>query len=196
MKILTEHKRNGVIFRGHPEYRGMHWRDWVLVDWGGEDSKFPAEIWGFVILQGLPKESRRSASDKLLLHHGDIDLEDGHYAVIESAFFTETQAITFDRHGNQEPQSNIREMKSTLFEPIEKELASSQMTSDRGRRRKFYLADVEAFIDPLMVIPNVGNRKGLQYLQIKPRSQWVRVFEEWLDKEDPTACTNNKQGNF
>ena len=34
LKIRTQHKRHGQIFRGNPFYQKTHWRDFVLVDYG------------------------------------------------------------------------------------------------------------------------------------------------------------------
>jgi len=33
LKLLTLHRRNGMIFRGSASFRGSAWRDWVVVDW-------------------------------------------------------------------------------------------------------------------------------------------------------------------
>ena len=33
--VRTEHRRNGEVFRGHPNYRGKGaWNDWAVFDWG------------------------------------------------------------------------------------------------------------------------------------------------------------------
>ena len=45
------------------------------------------------------------------------------------------------------------------------------------------LADVEAFADPLCVIPDIGAKPGCKYFQVRPRSAWVREFIDWI--EDP-----------
>lgn len=159
LRILTEHHRNGQIFRSHPEYRQEgKWRDWVMVDWG-EDGEQPAEIWCFVVLEGIDEDAG--------LHFGGIDIKDGTYAVVESASLS----------GNKKQRS-----MSDIFVPYEKEVAS---TSKRGvvHGRNLYLADVNAFVSPLCMVPDVGGNPGNKYLLVKPRSAWVSEFIAWL--EDP-----------
>jgi hypothetical protein len=51
----------------------------------------------------------------------------------------------------------------------------------KGWKRKFCLADVEAILDPLVVVPNIGGRLRCEYLMMKPRSQWVDIFKKWMD---------------
>lgn len=159
LRILTEHHRNGQIFRAHPEYRQEgKWRDWVMVDWG-EDGKLPAEIWCFVVLEGLDEDAG--------LHFGGIDIKDGTYAVVESAFLCGTE--------------KERSM-SDIFTPYQKEVASIDKNGVITGR-KLYLADVDAFVSPLCMVPDVGAVPRCKYLQVKPRSQWVADFIAWL--EDP-----------
>jgi hypothetical protein len=43
----------------------------------------------------------------------------------------------------------------------------------------FFLADVEAFVSPAMVVPNIGGPKN-SYLLVKERDEWRELFEEWL----------------
>jgi hypothetical protein len=44
----------------------------------------------------------------------------------------------------------------------------------------FYLADVEAFVHPAMVVPDVGGPEN-SYLAILNRPEWRRQFERWLE---------------
>ena len=69
LRIYTDHKRLGQIFRGSPRKNGKPWRDWVMIDWG-EDSLLPGQIWCFVDLREIPD---------------GLSYEPGIYAVIESA---------------------------------------------------------------------------------------------------------------
>jgi hypothetical protein len=158
LTIRTEHHRNGQIFRSHPEYRQEgKWRDWVMVDWG-EDGQQPAEIWCFVVLEGIDEGAG--------LHFGGVDLTDGTYAVVESASLS-----------TNEKQRSM----SDIFVPYEKEVASHKNGVVTGRN--LYLADVNAFVSPLCMIPDIGGKTGNKYFQVKPRSAWVSEFVAWL--EDP-----------
>jgi len=53
LTLFTEHKRDGLIFRGTPRLLGKPWRDWAMIDWG-DDGILPAQIHLFVDLQDLP----------------------------------------------------------------------------------------------------------------------------------------------
>jgi len=44
----------------------------------------------------------------------------------------------------------------------------------------FYLADVEAFHEPAIVVPDIGGPEN-GYLVFKNRSEWCSSFESWLD---------------
>ena len=58
---------------------------------------------------------------------------------------------------------------------------------------KFYLANVEAFEEPCVVVPNVGGPKNC-YFWLEPKSRWSELFVKWLraphaddEQEDLTA---------
>ena len=156
LEIRTEHKRNGTVFRAHPQYRQHgQWHDWVLVDWG-PDGQYPAEIWGFVDLEELPPGVR--------VEYGGIWLKSGVYAIVESASYVEDA----DEIG-----------LSDIFIPLIKEAA--EIDHDGFvEKRKFYLADVEAFVEPIVVIPDVGSVPRCKYFQVKSRSEWAKDFIEWI----------------
>ena len=158
LAIFTCHRRSGQTFRGHPNYRGKGpWRDWVWVNWGS-DGRFPCQIWCFVRLDGMPSGRNR-------IHYGGIPLEDGVFAVVETATV----------------EQNIEEIgKSDLMTPVLKEV---QLDADGNvQDRTFYLANTEAFEDPCCVIPDLGGPSN-RYFVVKPRNQWAREFVRWI--EDP-----------
>jgi hypothetical protein len=59
--------------------------------------------------------------------------------------------------------------------------AAQTNDGDRPWRRKFLLADVEAITQPLVVIPNIGGKKKLEFFVVRQRQEWVDVFKKWLD---------------
>jgi hypothetical protein len=160
--LYTEHKRNDQIFRAHPNYRSEGvWRDWVLVDWGDETGKLPCEIWGFVVLDGLPEVSEQDPP----LHFAGIDLKNGTYAVVEASTWS----------------TNEREIGySDIFVPFTKTVGKLDKDGCVVAR-KFFLADVEAFAAPLCVIPDIGSLPRCKYFQVKPRSAWIGDFIAWLE---------------
>jgi len=155
--IRTEHKRNGTVFRAHPQYRQHgQWHDWVLVDWG-PDGQCPAEIWGFVDLEDLPPG--------IHIEYGGIWLKSGVYAIVENASYVEDA----DEIG-----------LSDIFIPLIKEAAAIDHDGF-AEKRKFYLADVEAFVEPIVVIPDIGSVPRCKYFQVKSRSEWAKDFIEWIE---------------
>ena len=158
----TTHKRNGQIFRGDACYKGSVWRDWVLVDWD-DDGHLPNKIWGFVDLTDLPHNSG-------IDYGGLLSLMPGMYGIVESAVVLDGE----DYH-------------SELVLDIE-----TETIKDAGGNvvdLVLYLADVEAFLEPIMVVPNIGERSCQnRYLWIKSREQWGETFEEWL--EEPHELDN------
>jgi hypothetical protein len=45
---------------------------------------------------------------------------------------------------------------------------------------QFFLADVEAFVEPAIVVPDIGGKPN-SYLLVINKSHWRAKFEEWLD---------------
>ena len=128
--LRTLHKRKGQIFRGQNWYRDGVWRDWALIDWGDE-GHLPNKIWGFVDLRGIP--------DKKTVIFKGMPLEKGIYAVVESAAFVE------DKH-----EIGLSE----IFVPIIKEVAG--LTDNAVSSMSFLLADVEAIVQAIAVVPDIG----------------------------------------
>lgn len=172
LKILTEQRRNGQIFRGHPSFRGdKHWRDWALIQWGEGDPE-PAQIWCFVDLNDIV-----DPDDDEPWVHGNCQLHKGVFAVVECA--------TYRKRRNNE-------LTSHFFEPLVKEMRNTGAGLQPSR--KFYLVDTEAIADPCFVIPDVGSEDGRTYFRVKRRDDWVQVFEDWLHEPYPEEYKNDLSG--
>ena len=76
LRMFTEHKREGQIFRASPCFLSKPWYDWVMINWGDEGGVLPAQIWGFIDLTEIPP---------------DLTREPATYAIIESAKPNKTQ---------------------------------------------------------------------------------------------------------
>ena len=164
LPIYAEHIREGQMFRGCPNHRGMGmWNDWVLVDWGSDKAQ-PCQIWCFLDLRSLPRNATVTVDD--------IKVQRGVYAVVESADFEEEDAEEEDP------------WKSILFQGCRKECKFLNNNLKCVGERQFYLADVEAFVDPVCVIPDVGNSDIMRYLMLKPRTDWAQLFIDWV-RADP-----------
>ena len=164
LPIRTEHKRKGVIFHGHPAYRkGGEWHDWVLVNWGRGQGNLPGEIWLFVDLRAIPKGRT--------IRFQDQRLDSGVYAVIESSYYVDA---VFDK---TDPT------KSRVLGPLCKQLAPAGAPAGEVAKRKFYLANVEAFVEAICVVPDFGNspeHSKVRYFHVQPRSGWSENFISWV----------------
>ena len=168
--VRTEHKRNGEIFRAHPKYRGGVWRDWVDINWGDAVGILPGKIWGFVDFTKLPAKNRIRISG---LHQ----IEPGVYAIVESATYS-TNQTEID--------------KSEMFVPVIKDVGL--MVDGVVSKLRFYLADVETFVAPLTVIPDIGGKSN-EYFKVKNRINWREDFEAWLEtpKTDNTFTMSDDE---
>ena len=111
-----------------------------MVDWG-EDGHLPAEIWCFVVLEGI--------DDDAGLQFGGIDIKNGTYAVVESAFLC----------GSEKERA-----MSDIFVPYQKEVASTDKHGVVTGRKLF----LDAFVSPLCMVPDIGAFPRCRYLQVKP----------------------------
>ena len=161
LKIRTQHKRNGLIFRGNPFYRRTIWRDWVLVDYGRLHGQLPTEIWCFLDFSELKPGT-------VNIEYGGMRLRDaGVYAVVEVGYYS---------HREDEIA------KSGIFRPFSKETKRGTAEDGGSWKRQFYLVDVEAFVEPMVVVPDVGGKRNA-YFHMKSRQLWVEQFEQWV--KDP-----------
>ena len=157
IEVYAEIQKNGATYRGSPMYHGDVWRDWVMVNWEGY-GLLPNRVWGFVDLTGLPEDNN--------VRCGDIDtIPPGRYAIVEST--------KKDEDGNDEP--------SELFTPYL--LDVGRMSPDnRVVKLRFYLADVESFHEPAVVVPDIGGPAN-RYFLMKSRSKWAEAFGKWLERD-------------
>ena len=170
LTILTEHKRNDIMFRATPLYRGKPWRDWVMVNWGA-DGIIPAQLWCFLDFTDLEHKPNFVANgvrvNKQLI-----------YAVVESAPIEETpqeqdqpkKKKTKKKKGEKEKEI----LTSCLLIPLRKEVISLDPLT-----RKFYLVPVDSFVEPAVVVPDFGGLPN-SFFRILPKSEWVSLFEAFL----------------
>jgi len=84
------------------------------------------------------------------------------YAIVESAYAVDAE-------------NGYRQ--SALLKPLRLEVR--QMNTNRVTRLKFYLADVEAFVEPLAVVPDIGGAPNAYFL-CQSRVSWADDFISWL----------------
>ena len=155
--LRTTHKRHDAIFRASTKFMGQIWRDWAIIDWGHE-GKLPCQIMGFFDLKCLSPQKLHPR----LSFGGLYRVTQGIYAVVEVAYF-EKDAPT----------------RSEIFIPIFKKFSPND--PHMLLKREFFLADVEAFVDTVAVIPDIGCSKQNGYFMLRPRHKWGEMFGLWLD---------------
>lgn len=177
LPIYTCHRRNGQVFRGHPNFRGKGpWKDWVWIDWGGGYGRLPGHIWCFVVLKGMP-------TGRDTIEHGGIALKDGVFAVVETARLDDGSSESSHGKEKDEDSSTDEEgddcVESDLLTPYLKEVELSAGRKGNVTKRLFYLADTEAFSDPCCMIPDLGGPSN-RYFAVKPRNEWAGEFLRWV----------------
>ena len=169
LQIFTRHTRAGVIFHGHPNYRGQGpWKDWVVVDWG-DHGRSPCHINCFVKIDHIPA-SRNG------LEYGGIRLRNAVYAVVESSTL----------HADEAELG-----KSDLLVPLSKQIKGLD-ANDEVTGREFFLADTEAFVKPCAVVPDIGGPPN-QYFMVKSRDDWHNEFISWVERSHKDDLTSDEE---
>ena len=156
MPLYSCYTRNGHIFRGDFNYRGNVWRDWVVVNWG-RDGKLPNRIYGFVDLRGLPDDLQ---GPRRIKYGGIGHLKPAIYGIVEATV---------------EGCENLK--GSELFDVLSTEVGAFE--NGVVSKLKFYLADVDTFEEPCVVVPNVGGPNN-SYFWLEPKARWAELFVQWL----------------
>ena len=129
----------------------------MLIDWG-EEGHLPNKIYGFLDFSDV-----NLPSDPPIEHAGTL-IEPGIYAIVENAQYVEVEADGI--------------YTSEIFVPMTKEVGG--LTGNLVSHLRFYLADVEAFMEPLSVIPDIGGPPN-NYFMVRDRSKWAEGFSSWLE---------------
>ena len=170
LPIRCEHTRFGQIFRGHPNYRGKgYWNDWAIVDWGPGWGRLPCEIWCFIDLTTLP--------DGVTVKHFGQRLDANVYALVESCSYS------------QDEKDNLQ---SDIFLPIKKYLEVD--ANGQPQTRSLYLADVDAIVEPVVVVPNIGCEDKRSYFQVRSRAKWSEDFLRWVQEPHTLDEIDEEEG--
>ena len=134
-----------------------------MIRWTTGD--LPAKIWGFLDLSVIPEGT------KVALSVGRDSVEKGIYAIVESADYIQMVE-------NPGPT----DITSDLFKEI---LLETEALSEDGEvvDRRYYLVDVECFVGPMVVIPNIGATPKCKYFEMTPKAEWGEQFARWLDMD-------------
>jgi hypothetical protein len=129
-----------------------------MINWE-EHGLLPYRIWGFVNLCDLP-------SSGYAVDFGAIDrIFPGNYAIFESS------KIVKEKCG---------EVYSEISFLVELEVEKN--VDKRVTKLQFYLAHVESFHQPLVVVPDIDGPAN-RYIVFKERSMWKEDFAKWLARD-------------
>lgn len=154
IECFTEHKRNDITFRAHPNYRGNKWHDWAMFQWD-EDVLIPGEIKLFVNLTDIEEGAETHVN-------GCHVTEPGIYAVVRSLVRECDQNVSASKLIFKGKKQNITK-KNKAGKVIETE------------RPAFVLINVDCIADSAVVVPNLGGN-GRDVLFITSRTRWASMF--------------------
>ena len=124
---------------------------------GGDDGVLPSKIWGFLDMSDL-------AHDSGVNYGGLSNIQPGTYAIVET--------------GNGQEIPNDYEW--SIFSPFCTEVTGDE-DNEADMGTKLYLADVEAFKEPVCVIPDIGGRINA-YFGVENMMLWSKKFVTWLNE--------------
>ena len=124
-----------------------------MIQWQTGD--YPAQIWGFLDLTGLPTHQKFPLADGTMVGKG-------FWAIVESASYKKIPPNTHS---------------SELFRHLILDTAETNLDGS-VKKRLFYVVDVESFKQRIVVIPKVGTKKD--YIMMESRDSWADQFIEWI----------------
>jgi hypothetical protein len=144
---FTEHKREGIIYHGHPNFRGMgQWHDYAYFKWDGIDDPLIARIHFFVDLSLANEECVMTNKQRYVIEsfYGDPT----YYAVTQSS----------DRSPTDKPNSVL-------------------LSSNRINHTEWYLPPVSAIEGPVYCVFDslAGEEEDLVTIAL-PQNQWHTRF--------------------
>ena len=134
-----------------------------MIPWGAPYGDLPAQIWGFIDLRGMEEGTQHQLPAGIA---GGCKVSRGVWAIVQSTDYA-----------HEDDPGDVERDEDGLFQEVVLE-AEEKDEDGTVKKRKLYLVDVEAFKDPLAVIPNQGTKD--RYLVMAPISTWSNMFIAWL----------------
>ena len=153
----TEHKREDLLFRGHPQFRGLGtWHDWAMVRWDNNTTPTPAQVICFLDLtEGMVD------NDEGLVIAGITHHDPGLYAVVESL---------------SGPPIPLFGYTGMIYKGHKSRPAAADGVGDDG---KIFLIPVDCIVGPATVIPDIGGPPG-NYLIVAQQRKWSLCFTSFI----------------
>ena len=185
-ECFTEHKREGQIFRAHPNYRKEGaWYDWAQVAFAPDEdldtvvtTKYPSQIWLFVDLSapimihdeygGTDTDIREYLDGHATTPDGNKN-SDGLYAVVTPMAMKPEPLVVCNSTMQSSPARLKRERKS---------VCTSLILRSGKRHNRLWLVPVAAINEAAMVVDNFGRRDthSQSLIYVRPRSEWPDEF--------------------
>jgi hypothetical protein len=156
--FTEQHRRDGDggnwhIFRGHPQYKGKPWHDWVYVQWTNK--------------QATDEDSRSNDGDDSDASSGNEDVPG------KILFFVDLTSVT--NHPDYKPDKYVV-VESFLTYPKKVKGSSIIYKGQVNPHALFELAWVDSIVDVAFVIPNLGMPDN--YYVVLPPCEWRTLFNE------------------
>ena len=159
----SEHSRNGCVFRGHPNYRGIaSWHDWALFEWGTEDGSTMA-VPGHIIMF-------------VNITHGafPISIDDDRTTVDNPGLYALVESL-------DHPLSDITDSTMIVDKHSKEVMVPVRGYGQRARisDKCLYLIEVESIYSTISAVPNIGGNAN-EFLFVRPNQEWSDSFSYFL----------------
>ena len=147
-----------------------------MIRWETGDA--PAKILGFNDLLLLPDGTKVGVS---VGQPTKKMVQKGVYAIIESANYIEE-----DEEALPDPSKIdldfFTEIVMQGHPPKEEGEGEGEEEGEEKEQKRYYLEDVDAFLRPIVVIPNIGGDPN-SYLEKALKTEWAEQFALWIDMD-------------
>jgi hypothetical protein len=188
--LLTQCKRNGVLFRAHPHYKGnTTWQDWAYIDWH-EAGLIPAHLLIYVDLMGLKRP--------FTLHQNPIDTP-GIYAICHSVLEcleNKPMNLEDDQEDNYKAHQSSELVLFAYKELVDNNLQPPFIRHIKKKRKKnppkkesvstpqakLYLISCDAIEEECTAVPDVGSIHCHGYLFLRSRKHWCNILLDFMEE--------------
>ena len=187
--LLTECKREGVLFRAHPAYKDKEaWQDWAYINWEGTGD-VPGQLMVYIDLKNM--------REPFVVENNTIDTP-GIYAIIHSVQegleYRPHKAVCSDDEKYKAHTSSrlvfyamkiINEGKSVAsMQPKKKAKNTSSYTQiqDNIPFPRLYIVSCDSIASECVAIPDYGSSRKHGYLFLRSRKQWSDQFFKLMEE--------------
>ena len=188
--LITQCKRNGVLFRAHPFYKGVtSWQDWAYIDWG-DAGNIPAHLLIFVDLTKL--------KHPITIKEIVIDVP-GIYAIAHSMLECLENTRSYKEAGDPDdykcnPSSHLilfahKELVQGHVQPPgtpnnskKRSTTQSSTKTPAAPEAQLYIIPCDSIESECIAVPDYGSRKHHGYFIVRSRKDWCDIFFSLMEK--------------